>query len=32
MLQNKGGWLGYEEEDDLTRVCVGGVEEVFEGC
>ena len=23
MLQNKGGWLGYEDEDDLTRVCVG---------
>ena len=22
VLQNKGGWLGYEEGDDLIRVCV----------
>ena len=22
MLQNKGVWLGYEEGDDLIRVCV----------
>ena len=23
MLQNKGGWLGYEGGEDLIRVCVG---------
>ena len=31
VLQNKGGWLGYEEGDDLIKGMCGGVEEVFEG-
>ena len=30
LLQKKGGWLGYEEGDDLKGYGVG-VEEVFEG-